>query len=320
MRNFDDGLSFAGYREPATSREQTVMSDTFFTARQRGLGERLRALAPTAAKVLGETLPSSSSTSPVLEQSKGRLSAGYPLSQEPVTMPASPVLSANLPRKPVPREVEKMVNVLEQRVMHFSEAETARMRMLTDHAQRLAEGIQAMRAAREIQDEQRQKELKVVEGHLMMDIDKVAKVRQEIARNCEAAGESHLAEAREELQKEQSRREAVHDQYAQEVGEEVRRLDVLLEEQRSARLEYGERIVGSLEGEFQKVHDAIVAEQKQRFEAEGTMLRMVEDVCTRVRSEIQQERDQRQAVQGKLLGLLEETTSRIEVSFSFCPQ
>merc|ERR1712187_151539 len=95
-----------------------------------------------------------------------------------------------------------------------------------------------------------------------------------------------------------------------------RRMAAILEEQRSARIEYGERIAQSLETEFQKVQDAIVAEQKLRFEAEGTMLHMVEDVYHRIRREVQQERSQREAVQGKLLGLLEETCNRIEGSFS----
>merc|ERR1719221_1873674 len=115
-----------------------------------------------------------------------------------------------------------------------------------------------------------------------------------------AALDEHASEIRREI----SRRQSVHEDYAREMGDEVRRLGAILEEQRGARIAYGERIAGTLEGEFQKVHEAIVAEQKLRFEAEGTMLHMVEDVCQRIRDEVRQERAQREAVQGKLLGLL----------------
>merc|ERR1712107_220710 len=97
-----------------------------------------------------------------------------------------------------------------------------------------------------------------------------------------------------------------------ELSEEVKHITTILAEQTAARTEYGERIASSLENEFSKVQEAVMAEQKLRFEAEGTMLRMVEDVCLRLRGEIQQERLEREAVQGKLLGLLEDTCNRIE--------
>merc|ERR1712232_736817 len=89
----------------------------------------------------------------------------------------------------------------------------------------------------------------------------------------------------------------------------------VLEEQRVARVESGERIAASLEAEFQKLQEAVAAEEKLRFEAEGTMLGMVEDVRSRMLGEIKQERVEREAVQSKLLGLLEDTCNRIESGF-----
>lgn len=301
-------LSRAGF---LTAGERTLTPEPSLRPRSSPLGERLRALAPSTAKLTEGLQSASSSTA---HPSGPVLASDNWSSQD-----AAASTGVAIHRKPIPREVEKMVNLLEQRVTQLSEGETARLRMLADHSQRLAEGLQAMRVAREIQAERRHKELNVIEGNLLMDIEKVGRGKKDLESKCEEVSEMYVSQLRKEIQKEESQRETVHDGYAREIGDEVRRLALLLEEQRTARLEYGERIVSSLEAEFQKVHGAIVAEQRQRFDAEGTMLRMVEDVCTRIRHEIQQERTQRQAVQGKLLGLLEETCSRIEASFSFTP-
>jgi len=213
-----------------------------------------------------------------------------------------------------------MVSTLDQRGTQATQAESARLRMLADQSQRLFEGLQAMRVAREIHDERRLKELRMMESTAMLDINKAAQERREIETRSEEVMATCLAAHQEDIQRDQLRRHTVHEDYAREIGEEVTRIAVILEEQRATRIEYGERIVESLEAEFQRVQQAIVSEQKLRFEAEGTMLRMVEDVCGRIRGEIQQERTQREAVQGKLLGLLEETCNRIEASFSHITQ
>jgi len=215
-----------------------------------------------------------------------------------------------------PREAERQLMQLEQRVTQVCEVEVARTKVLADQSQRLFEGLHAMRVAREIHEERNQKELKVVESGFLMDFEKATGARIAMTARLEEANHTAIEECHAEVEKECQTREAVHHNYAREIGEEVQRLAVHLEEQRTARMEYGERIVGNLEAEFQKVHDGILSEQKLRFEAEATMLRMVEDVCSRLRGEIHKEKTQREAVQGKLLGLLEEACGRIEASFS----
>ncbi|CAE7461215.1 unnamed protein product, partial [Symbiodinium pilosum] len=212
-----------------------------------------------------------------------------------------------------PSEVEKRVALLEQRV---AQGEHARIQLLYEQAKRLSEGLHALRVSEEIQDERRQKELKVVEGSFLSDVEKVASDREDLERRYQVAMDNIVEDCRSELLKEQSQRETVHDDYGREIGEEVQRLQALFEKQRILRVEYGEQIVSHLEAEFQKVHDAIVSEQQLRFEAEGMMLRMVEDVCGKLHAEIQQERSQREVVQNKLLSLLEDTCSQIENSFS----
>lgn len=208
-----------------------------------------------------------------------------------------------------------MVAALEQRVTQVSQAESARLRMLADHSQRLLENLHAMRVAREIQEERRHKELRMLEGNVTLDLHKAKEEREEMAARLEEKGARCLSEMKESVRTMRLQRDAECEDHTRKIGEDVFRIRGILEEQRVARAQYGERIGASLEGECRRMQGEIVAEQKLRFEAEGSMLRMVEDVCSRMRADIQQERLQREAVQGKLLGLLEETCSRIESSF-----
>jgi len=214
------------------------------------------------------------------------------------------------------REINKQLMVLEQRVASVTEGGDARIKLLSDHMQRLQEGLQAMRVAREIQNERRLKELKVVESSLMVDLEKLSESRYEAEARFEEEGKACLVQCHQELENLYSKRRAVHDGFGREITDEVQRLSVLLEEQRTARMYIGERIVGNLEAEFQKVHDAVVLEQKMRFEAESTMVKMVQDVSKKLKDEVREEKEKREAVQAKLLGLLEDTCSRIEGSFA----
>ncbi|CAJ1383819.1 unnamed protein product [Effrenium voratum] len=216
-----------------------------------------------------------------------------------------------------PAEVEKQIAVVEQRIVQIREGDGGRVRLLCEQAKRLEEGLQAMRVAREIHDERRRKELKVVEGSFAAELERAASERQEVEAKLQETADTMLEECRADLSKEHSHRGMVHHECTREISEEVQRVHVLLEKQRASRLACGEQILAKLEDGFQKVHESIVMEQKLRFEAEGMMLRMVEDVCGRLHDEIQKERLQREAVQNKLLGLLEDTCTQIENSFSY---
>lgn len=218
-------------------------------------------------------------------------------------------------RRRAPAELEQLATDLEEQVLHTTQTEEGKLRMLGDHAQRLAEALQAMRVAREIQDERHQKEMRMVESNVHLDLNGARQARHEEESRIEEAADTRLNELREALRRERSAHEAAQQDYAKELGEEVRRLSAAVDEHRESRSDYGERIASSLESEFEKVQDAIVAEQQVRFEAESTMVHMVEDVAARMRAEVQAERDEREAVQCKLLGLLEDTCGRIEGTF-----
>lgn len=205
-----------------------------------------------------------------------------------------------------------MVASLDQQVTKVTQVDLARSRMLVDQMQRLQEGISSFKAAREILEGRRVKDCRLLESNILHDLEKAAQDRAAMEEKLEDSCRSSFDQLQSELRRDSKRSTETLEQYSQELSEEVKRLSVILEFQRSARLEHGERTVSSLEDEFQKLHEAIVAEQQLRFDAEGTMIRMVEEMRNQMQNEIMQERAQREAVQGKLLCLLEETCHRIE--------
>merc|ERR1712232_442545 len=116
------------------------------------------------------------------------------------------------------------------------------------------------------------KEIRMIESQVMLDLNNARQARAEIEQRAEEVSSQQFEEHRQELSVMRSQQEQVHIRYEQELSEEVKHINTILAEQTAARTEYGERISSSLENEFSKVHEAVMAEQKLRFEAEGTML------------------------------------------------
>eukprot|EP00747_Dinoflagellata_sp_TGD_P070277 gnl/TRDRNA2_/TRDRNA2_156520_c0_seq1.p1 gnl/TRDRNA2_/TRDRNA2_156520_c0~~gnl/TRDRNA2_/TRDRNA2_156520_c0_seq1.p1 ORF type:complete len:303 (-),score=72.79 gnl/TRDRNA2_/TRDRNA2_156520_c0_seq1:219-1085(-) len=229
--------------------------------------------------------------------------------------PSSGGMMMSTPRKRLGAcEMEQLVVSLDQRVDHCTQSEESGLRILADQTERLLEALQAMKVAREISDERKLKEIRMIENNMLLDLNVVRQARQETEHRAVELAEARMRELREEVLREKLTSPAgiPREDYAGEIGEEVRRLDDLVEEQRRARIDYGARIASSLEGEFSKMQEAMAAEQNQRFEAEGTMLRMLEDVCSKLEAEIVEEKSKRKCSQEKLLSMLEDLCSQLE--------
>lgn len=208
-----------------------------------------------------------------------------------------------------------MIMALDQRVTTAMQAEESRLRMFADQMQKLLEGLEAMRVAGEIHDERKAKELRLLESSVTLDLNAARQARRDMEARVEQLGDQRMADLREEgLRQLVPRNGGERTDHLQKIGEEVSRFTVHVEEQRSSRVKYGERILDSLSEEFAKVQEAILAEQKLRFDAESGILQMVEDMATRLRGELGEERGEREAVQGRLLTLLEDTCTRVESS------
>lgn len=270
--------------------------------------------------IRGELGPSSSSCRPLSATVPTEPLVGGPRALEAMA-PGMACSSTSSPSSAKPRrpysEVEQMLALLDQRVTQMAHSEGARLRMVGDQVQRLMEGLQAMRVAREVQDERRLKEIRMLESNVMLDLRKAAEGRKEMEVRAGELSTHCLAEHRSWVQRTLDDEAKTHADYAREIQGEVNRLTAILEEQRVARVEVGEHCAGLIEAELKKVQCDVVAEQKLRFEAECTVQQMVERLGAKMKAEIDRERSQREAVQGKLLTLLEDACGRIEATFDF---
>merc|ERR1711972_605041 len=104
-----------------------------------------------------------------------------------------------------------------------------------------------MSVAREVQDERRLKELRLLESHLMLDLRKAAEARKEIEFRANELTINCLADHRAEVQRTIGEEARSRSDYAHEIEDEVNRLTGLLEEQRAARIAIGERVAGLLD-------------------------------------------------------------------------
>merc|ERR1719265_325957 len=112
------------------------------------------------------------------------------------------VPGGNQPQRALPAEVEQMVIMLDQRVTHAIQADESKVRMQADQVQRLVEGLQAMKVAREIHEERRLKEARMIENSLQLDLQNARQARKEIESRAEDLSSSRLAELSDELRRE----------------------------------------------------------------------------------------------------------------------
>jgi len=214
-----------------------------------------------------------------------------------------------------PSQVDRSMTLMDQKVSKVQQAEQSKLQMISEQTQRLVEGLQSMAVSREILDERKTKEIRMIENSIALDLNVLRQARKDGEAKSDKAMQSHIEDMRSELQKVRLMRESAFEDYSQEVGDEVQRLKDELEREGITRADRAEQIATSLDSELERVREAVASEQKIRFETEGAMLRMLEDMCVRMRGEIATERKEREQMQGTLLGLLEETCQRFEHSF-----
>lgn len=208
--------------------------------------------------------------------------------------------------------LEKSIGLLDQRVQQVTQGDAARVRALVDQSRRLLEGLEAMRGAREIHQERREKELRLLETNTMLDLSRASQARGEMQVGVARRAETYARESLGGVRDEQARQAREREARALEAGEELGRFALSLEEHRAAREECGERALGGLQAELRKASEAVSAEHLLRREAESAAGRRMEEVSSRVSAEIRQERAEREAGQARMLSLLEQTCGRIE--------
>ncbi|CAK0874687.1 unnamed protein product [Prorocentrum cordatum] len=207
-------------------------------------------------------------------------------------------------------ELEQVLMLVEQQSLQMVRETQADIEEVQHDVLTLLEGLQAMRAARELSEEKNQRRERAIEGR-----------RQAVVAETIGAREELEAKLRELWQHQVGALQQVyHDQPAgilgaegvQRVGQQVRQIREELEAERHARQGRSEGLLSSLEAELRGAREAMLAHSRQRFETEAKGVQLAEDVRAEIRELLRHEVAEREAVQDKLLSLLEDVTARSE--------
>lgn len=79
--------------------------------------------------------------------------------------------------------------------------------------------------ARQIAEERRRKELKMLESNMAVELKQAVAERQELESKLQETGHAMLEDCKAELLKEQAQQGAVQEEYRRELGEEVGGVD-----------------------------------------------------------------------------------------------
>lgn len=201
---------------------------------------------------------------------------------------------------------------LEGRVQNSSVSTEAKFKLLKDQISKLGETMSSERLARELLDEKKTKELKLVENNLLIDLNILKQSRKEHEGKVVKSLDEKLYGLRLELAKEKKFREEVAETQSQCIEDNLSKLTNFVENEAVTREESCARLNQHVQEEILKIEDSVHIERKEREEVNGSMLKMLEDMQDRLLQEITFERQERQSTEETLLKLLEETCLRVE--------
>ena len=185
---------------------------------------------------------------------------------------------------------------------------------LKDQINKLAGALASDRASRELLDERKVKELKLVENSLLIDLNLLKQSRKEQEIKIVNLLDEKLYSIKYELAKERKIREEFSEQQSVQLSSSIERLNTVFEEETNARQDGMESLNAHIVEELQKFEDEIYNEKRDREDANAALLKMLEDMQDRLFQEISAERDERENTEETLLKLLEETCQRVESS------
>jgi len=209
--------------------------------------------------------------------------------------------------------VELKVRAIEERLQRLLVTDDSKFTSLKDQVQKFEETARAEKLASDLLSDRASKDIELVRGSLILDINSAAKARREVDTRTERQAGLKAAGLAEEIKREN--KENANSGFARDVGSSISKLFSEMDQARTARIEKGEKLAGALHGEINKLAGAVDAEKRIRVQQQNQVLKMMEEMCMRISAEIEQERCERQDAEEHLLGLLEETCSRVEGNF-----
>eukprot|EP00708_Paratrimastix_pyriformis_P004795 GAFH01003726.1.p1 GENE.GAFH01003726.1~~GAFH01003726.1.p1 ORF type:complete len:268 (-),score=98.60 GAFH01003726.1:92-871(-) len=213
-------------------------------------------------------------------------------------------------------QVEGRLRALDERITRAQSGEDIRWRCMKDQVVKLQEALAAEKLARELLDEKKTKELKLLESSISLDLSVEKQARKDSEARITRQIDERCFQLRLELAREKKTREESEEKHTKEMVEEIQRLTEALESERHQREEKGEIIVRRMTDEMQALRAFLDEEKKARGEAIGALYQKIDEMGAQMSAATQTERRDREATEETLLKLLEETCNRVESGLS----
>ncbi len=210
-------------------------------------------------------------------------------------------------------DMELKIKQLDERVDRIF-SDKGHMSRVKDAIGRLQEGLAQQHVARDMLDEQKTKELRLVESSASLDLNAERTHRKEAENRVLKAIDEKTFNLRMDLANDRKLREEAYDRNQREVRERVAALSTSLREDRAGRDEKYQRAIRRLQEDLLAVTETIEAERKVREQSATAMFQMLEEVSTRMMEDVEGERREREATEETLLKLLEQTCSSVEMT------
>uniref|UniRef100_A0A0G4FPS7 Uncharacterized protein n=1 Tax=Chromera velia CCMP2878 TaxID=1169474 RepID=A0A0G4FPS7_9ALVE len=212
--------------------------------------------------------------------------------------------------------LECQVKGLEERLSRMQVAEETKFKLAQEQIGKLIEGVETERLGREILEERRAKEVKLLESSFQLDLNGIRSARRDGEAELDRAMNEFAHGVREEVGREAAARGEALEDHLSTVGGEVRRLFEAVENEKESRIEKGGKLEEAIEDELSKVRESLDEERRIREHQEGTTMKNLQELCLTITAELNAEREERQRVEDQLLHLLEETCNRVEAMFA----
>ena len=158
--------------------------------------------------------------------------------------------------------------------------------MLKDQITRLHEELATERVSREILDERKAKELKLVESSVTLDLNVEKQARKGSESTVQKQIEDRCFQLRVDVNKVKKLREASEESQSKVSTDEIRGLANRIEAEQATCADHMLKLQGRVSAEAAGVKDLIARERQVREDTENAMLKMLEDTCAKLQNEI----------------------------------
>ena len=212
-------------------------------------------------------------------------------------------------------ELENRIRKVEESVSKYGEFIAERGSGLRDEVAKLDKDLGTCRVKREVLEERKQKELKLVENNTTADLNSEREARKESHRQLVRFIEEKSQILRTGLVTERTSREESGDYGIHQVRQEILRLTDRVDQELVKVEQQEANLARKLSDESDRLMALIQNEREKRERMQNSMLQILEDLSVKHEVAIKNEKKEREATEELLLKVLETSLTTIERGF-----